>query len=152
MKRGRPLVGLTAVGLAALGALVGLTPAAAAVHSRSRVVAASYLGAGATPVMTVAATGQGNAAGGVSIPIKAGERQLSLRGVDATGLATEYEVTQLVDSIRGVYVEIGDVCGVTTRPLYLVSTTSPVVVFPELGTCDGAPSVPSKGWLTVSLK
>jgi hypothetical protein len=133
-----------------LAVAVSTTHATAATPQRQVVL--PYTGPGATPVATFAATGQGSGVGGVTVAVHRGERRLMLVGSDQTGLRTKYDVTQLVDSARGVYVDLGDVCGSTSQPLTLVAATAPVVIFPEAGVCDELPSVPTRGTVRVSFR
>jgi hypothetical protein len=140
---------VTRLVVAAAGAsLLAATGSAFAASAISRTVSGEYTGPSSTPAATVQISGSGSA--GVQFQVQRGERRVTVTARDTTGRPVLLDVTQLVDTSAGKYVELGTVC-IQAGTFALSNDSSPVVVFPETGTCAGGTSTPTTGTVTASF-
>jgi hypothetical protein len=152
--RSRPVFVL-ASGLLASAMLLS-TPAGAA-PPRSRVVTATYLGAGVdspadpVPAMYGDASGQGGEVEAVTVTTTRNDRTVSLRLVDQDGLPVLAAVVQHLGPDSRSDEELGRVCGSSTRPLRLVAPGKSLTVYLLAGRCPAGPSVPTSGTLTLTV-
>jgi hypothetical protein len=140
--------------VAAVAVAAALAPAvAASAATPAREARATYTAAGgATGVATVSAGGQGSTIGSVGLPVQRGERRVTLRIADNTGLPVAAEVVQVLDEQTGEYTSLGELCGPAARTFRLASPTAPVAVRPVAGACGSTVSVPTQGIVTAAFR
>ena len=93
----------------------------------------------------------GSGEGGFEVPVLAGEKKISLKLTDDSGLPVYFEITQDVDG-DGTFYEhsAGSGCGKTDGPVTL-EPSAPIVVFISSGQCGTGAGLATGGTFSATL-
>jgi hypothetical protein len=139
----------------ALALAVGAVPAQAGVFGKQRTASAEYTAGGVdspgagVPGMYVRASAQGGQLASATFATLTTDRAVTVDLADDSGRPVLAAVVQHPTGSARDDVEIGRICG--TGTLRLSHPGHDMTVYPLAGQCNGSPSAPTTGTVTVTL-
>jgi hypothetical protein len=139
----------TVIALGVLSVLPALPALAApASHRESRPYSTP---GGVQGVINGSTNVQGNHYGFVQIPSRASDRRVSVSVTDTTGLPVAFDVAQWDPAAPDGQRMLGSFCSITPS-LRLPLRGHSVIVYINVGSCSGMPSVPTTGTATATYR
>lgn len=145
-----PLAAVVLVAAAAIPAQAGVS------GGQAQTATAEYTAGGVdspgagVPGMYIRASAQGGQLASATFTTRPTDRAVTVRLVDDTGRPVLAAVVQHPTGSARDDVEIGRVCG--TGTLRLSHPGQDMTVYPLVGQCNGAPSAPTTGRVTVAMQ